>query len=227
MNRGEQLSLPLRRDAGHLRDYFQRISGRPVTLAVTDNSASMVSVRETGKTLAVRLHRMFLDAGDEVIGEIAAFVVRGKGATPLLRRFLRENRHMIRRCAPRKTSLRTEGRHHHLGEIFRSLNREYFGGRISGAITWGTRNPSHAVRKRTLGSYSRHGNVIRINPVLDRRNIPRYFVEFVVYHEMLHAGMDRVEKNGRRRVHSREFKERERLFGQYQKAVAWEKRKEF
>lgn len=221
------MTLPLTLDAGHLRDYFEKISGRPVTVVVTENSANMVSVSERGRTLAVRFHRMFLDAGDEVIRELSAFITRRKVETPLMRKFLRENRHMIKRKHPRRISLMVEGRYHHLGEIFHSLNREYFCGGISAAITWGLRNPRYAVKKRTLGSYSRNGNIIRINPVLDRRNVPRYFVEFVVYHEMLHAKMYRGEVNGRRRMHPQEFKNRERLFRQYEKAVAWEKERGF
>ena len=224
MIKGAQLSLFLTRDAAQLRDYFQRTSGRPVSLAVTDNATSMVSVRRKGKTFAVRIHRIFLKAGDEVIGELAAFIAQGKGETPRMRNFLRENRSLIRVKPPRKTTLRPEGQYHHLAEIFGSLNREYFGGRLSAAITWGMRNQRHRVRRRTLGSYCRQGNIIRINPVLDKRAVPRYFVEFVVHHEMLHADLTPAEEKGRTRIHAGEFKKRERLFRNYEKALAWEKK---
>jgi predicted metal-dependent hydrolase len=83
------------------------------------------------------------------------------------------------------------------------------------------------VRKRTLGSYSRNGSIIRINPVLDRKSVPQFYIEFVLYHEMLHADMGLCEKNGRRVVHSGGFRDRERLFRRYRKALAWEKRKGF
>jgi hypothetical protein len=230
MNGAEQLSLPLSKDVFHLRDFFQSGTGKPVSLVVTDNSASVLSIREKGKTVVVRLHRMFLDAGDDVIAEITRFIRCRKGRTPLLRRFLKENSHRIKKPSPRRTTVRTAGKYHDLHEIFHSLNDEYFGGRISCTITWGaTRRwrSGYAVRRRTLGSYSGSQNVIRINPVLDRRSVPRYFVEFVVYHEMLHADMGVNEKNGRRRVHSGEFKKRERLFRHYNRTVAWEKGKRF
>jgi hypothetical protein len=223
----EQLSLPLTRDTVHLRDYFQGVACRPVSLFITDNSTSMVSVREKGKALIVRLHRMFLDAGDDVITEIAKFLKHRKGETPLLRKFLGQNSHRIKKSSPRKTTVKTEGKYHNLDELFHSLNSEYFDGRVSASITWGTRNLRYAVRKRTLGSYSRNSNIIRINPVLDRKGVPRYFIEFVAYHEMLHADMGMSEKNGRRSVHPREFKERERLFRHFKKAMAWEKGKSF
>lgn len=223
----EQLSLPLTRDTVHLRDYFKTVAGKPVSLLITDNTTSMVSIREKGKAVVVRLHRMFLDAGDDVITEIATFLTHRKGETPLLRNFLKQNSHRIKKAPPRKTTVKTEGKYHNLDEIFHALNREYFNGGISSSITWGVRNARYAVRKRTLGSYSRYMNIIRINPVLDKKNVPQYFMEFVVYHEMLHADMGANEKNGRRLVHSREFKGRERLFGQYDRAIAWEKGKGF
>jgi hypothetical protein len=69
-----------------------------------------------------------------------------------------------------------------------------------------------------------HTNTIRINPVLDRKAVPLCVLEFILYHEMLHADLGVTRKNGRRSVHSREFRGRERLFSQYDTATAWEKR---
>ena len=64
---------------------------------------------------------------------------------------------------------------------------------------------------------------IRINPVLDSRKIPRYVIGFIVYHEMLHADIDTELKNCRRRIHSEEFKKREKMYKYYERAVEWEK----
>lgn len=219
----EQLSLPMTRDSFQLRDYLQRLAGRPVSLSLTDNTSSMVSLTLKGSVAVVRLHRMFLDAGSDVLDEIAGFLRRGKGTIPKVRHFLKQNSHRIRKAEPRRTAVKPEGKCHNLDEILRSLNVEYFDGRLSPAITWGSRSPACAVRKRTLGSYHRQMNSIRINPVLDRKSVPRYFVEFVVYHEMLHADMGAQEKNGRRVVHTREFRARERLFSHFGRATAWEK----
>ena len=67
--------------------------------------------------------------------------------------------------------------------------------------------------------------MIRINPVLDRKTVPRYFVAFIVYHEMLHASLGALLKGTRRNVHSREFRKREKLFKDYENAMAWERGK--
>jgi len=120
-------------------------------------------------------------------------------------------------------SPRTEGRYHDLREIYESVNGRYFEKSVSAVITWGTGCSRRAVRRRTLGSFSSNTNTIRINPVLDKKNVPRYFVEFVVYHEMLHAHMGCGVSKGRRTVHTKEFRERERFFAQYREALSWEK----
>ena len=93
---------------------------------------------------------------------------------------------------------------------------------IASTITWGAKSPKWAVRKRTLGSFSERSNTIRINPVLDKKAVPRYYISFVVYHEMLHAAMGISKKGERRSVHPREFRTREKMFRDYERARAWE-----
>jgi hypothetical protein len=222
-----QLSLPLER-RGHepedLRRYFEKALRRAVHLVFTDNSASLFTMRLSSGVARLRLHRMFLEAGQDVLHELASYI-RGKTkTTPLFWRFVKENRHAIRRRPPRSVSLRPDGEYHHLGKIFQKLNEEYFDGKLRAGITWGSSPARRAARKRTLGSYSSHSRTIRINPRLDRRCVPRYFVEYLVYHEMLHAHVGFEEKEGRRRVHTRRFKELERLFRHYRRALAWEKK---
>jgi len=217
--------LPLSNTPISLKNYFERVTSSIVSLAITDNSTSMLSVRKKGDAISVRLHRIFLDARHDVIDEIAVFIKRRKGSTPLLRRFVKENLIRVRNAPPKRVKINTQGNYHNLGEIYDSLNRDYFQEKLSCPITWGTGRARYAVRKRTLGSYSRHANIIRINTTLDRKHVPRYFIEFVIYHEMLHADMDPTVKNGRNIVHSREFRGREKQFRDYERALKWEKKK--
>ncbi len=197
--------------------------GRRVSLVVTENTSTMLSFRKRSGMLQVRLHRMFLGAGPEVLSEIAAFLRTRRGSLPLLRRYIRENRSLVLSKPARKVSLRTAGRWHDLRELFDSVNRDYFSGSVAAAITWGSCCTKSAVRKRTLGSFSERANVIRINAVLDRNAVPRYYVAFIVYHEMLHAAMGVRRTGGRRSVHTREFRRREKLYADYERAIAWEK----
>lgn len=209
----------------HLKQYLEERLDRPVSLVLTENSTSMLSSRMHDGVLRVRLHRMFLKSGSRVMSEIAAYLKNRRGAMHHFRSFIRGNREQLSRKPPRKVLVRTAGKFHDLCELYDEINKEYFGGSISAAITWGTRSPRYAVRKRTVGSYSERSNLIRINPVLDRKTVPRCYVALIVYHEMLHAAMGTPLRGKRRSVHSGEFRAREKLFKDYEKAMAWERGK--
>jgi hypothetical protein len=119
-----------------------------------------------------------------------------------------------RRERSSKRLLPARGRHHDLEEIFHTLNQRFFHGQIPPSRLGWSRHNSH----RILGHYdSGHGAII-ISRKLDSPAIPRYLVEYIVYHEMLHIRFP-VERNGHRRVvHSREFREAEKKFPQYESA---------
>lgn len=219
----DQLCLPFPNDADALMERLRLLSGRDFSLVVTDNATSMLSVRGREGRLVLRLHRMFLQAGEDVIGELVRFLKGSRSDTPRIRAFIREHRGFIRERGPKRQTVRTEGRHHDLSAIAKSVNDQYFNGSIRAEVTWGISGGRRSVRRRTLGSYSSRTGLIRINPILDKKAVPRYFIEFIVYHEMLHADMGTVMSKGRRSVHSKEFRMRERRFAEYEKALAWEK----
>jgi len=118
-----------------------------------------------------------------------------------------------------------------LREVAAELNQRYFEGRLKVRITWGkaageSAHPaSNCRRTRTaslqLGSYSYEDRLIRIHRVLDRPTVPRYVVESVVYHELLHADLPPVTRHGRRYFHTPEFRRRERQFRHFERADCW------
>jgi hypothetical protein len=222
-----QLTLQFQNSKATLRDSLEEMTGLPVSLSITDNATSLLSIRTNHDLVSIRMHWMFLNAGEDIIREISGFIRKRKGPTPLIRKFIHENRGCIkvRACNPRPhVPVRTQGRFHDLKELFVALNDEYFGGRVSASISWGNRNTRRVVRKRTLGSYCGHTNSIRINPVLDRGMVPGFFIKYIIYHEMLHGEIKGERKNGRRLLHSPEFRRREQLFKEYEKALIWEKK---
>jgi predicted SprT family Zn-dependent metalloprotease len=221
----QQLTLQFPCDEHSLRECLEKKISRSISLIVTDNSASMLSVKDEGGAVTVRLHRIFLSAGAEVLGEIAGFIKNKKGRTPHIRDFINRNTHRLRRRPPKSVSIHTRGECYDLSCIFNSLNEKYFKGNISSSITWGRSCQKRMARKRTLGSYSHHGDLIRINPLLDRKSVPQYFLEYIVYHEMLHADIGAGVSQGRRTMHTKEFREREKLFSHYSRALQWEKKR--
>jgi len=208
----------------YLENYFQKEVNKPVLLALTDNSTSMISVREKKGGISVRLHRIFRKADNEVLDEVVSFIKKKRGKTPVIKQFIRQNQSFLKERKPRTITINPNGKLYNLTDIFNSLNSEYFNNSLSVVITWGRRSPRYAVKKRTLGNYQKKTNTIRINPILDNRKVPRYVIKYIVYHEMLHAVIDAVVKNGRRRIHSKEFKNRERKYRNYHQAIEWEKR---
>jgi len=221
-----QTCFPYELDEVSLKAYLQKTSRKEISLVITDNTTSMLSLRPEGKhTVVLRLHRMFLSACNDVLDEIASYVNDTRQQTPLVRNFINSNLHRLREKPLRQMMARTEGKHYDLHDIYHRINREYFNSAVSASISWGSKGPKRVARHRTLGSYSTHGHIIRINPILDSKSVPRYFLEFIVYHEMLHADMGIEKKEGRRSVHSKEFRRREKLFKEYERAIEWEKKR--
>jgi predicted metal-dependent hydrolase len=63
-----------------------------------------------------------------------------------------------------------------------------------------------------------------VSRVFDDFRVPRYAVEYIVYHEMLHLKHPVKLRGSRRCVHSGEFQAEERLFPRFEEAKAMLKR---
>jgi hypothetical protein len=124
----------------------------------------------------------------------------------------------------RQFEFSTGGRYFDLGEIFRKMNARYFRNRLRGYnIVWGRRRRSRPKRCIVFGSIQEEDRIIRIHPLLDRQFVPQWYVEYVVFHEMLHAFVpDRYDAAGRRIIHHDGFVKRERRFRYFKRSQAWE-----
>ena len=124
----------------------------------------------------------------------------------------------------RQLNLRHEGRYFDLQRIFDKLNQRYFRGRLRGyEVKWGRRRRQRPKEYFIFGTIQEEDRVIRINPALDQPFVPLWFLQYVLYHEMLHSVVpDEELPGGRRRVHTEEFNRREREFRGYGRARRWE-----
>jgi hypothetical protein len=200
----------------------------PSTITVTDNTRSMLSIRQKEQAFHVRLHRIFLNADEPVIKAVAEYV-KGRSKRPLeiVRAFIREHTSSIRRPRPvatRRICIRHQGRHFNLLESYERINNTYFNGELVCAITWGKTSERPRRRSVRLGSYSPASDIIRINPVLDRDNVPQYVLDSITYHEMLHKFLGFKFANGRRSAHPPAFKEMEKRFSHAAPAKVWIKK---
>jgi len=203
-----------------------RLLQRRLRLVITDNRRTMVSARELEGELEVRVHHMFLDADPFTQQALARYIdSRDRNASTVVGQYIDANRQRIRAPIRREPRLRTEGRKHDLRAMFGRLNDRYFQGMVDCSVTWGRRTrPAVGRRRRAikLGIYCSDQKLIRIHPALDQDWVPRYFVEYIVFHEMLHHMTPMPMRDGRRVVHSAEFRETERLYPYYLRAIRWE-----
>lgn len=124
----------------------------------------------------------------------------------------------------RQLSLEHEGKYFDLRTIFDRLNARHFRNRLRGyKIVWGRRRKRRAKEYFVFGTIQEEDRIIRINPRLDQPFVPLWFLEYILYHEMLHSVVpDEISPSGRRRVHTEEFYRREREFPAYRRARRWE-----
>ena len=127
---------------------------------------------------------------------------------------------LIRTARGRKRYTGPQGRYYNLEEVFDALNLRFFGGLLGRPeLTW-----SETLAKRSLGHYDAAHNTIVVSRVFDRPSSPRYAIEYLLYHEMLHLKHPVKMRGLRRCVHSAAFKAEERLFPQLKEATAFIKR---
>jgi hypothetical protein len=233
MKQPEQLALPLG-PPPDLTEVFQRVFSRlRIKSPVLSIGARFHPFAGLRSTIAVRNGVVKARVSD-LLAEASPLVLEALAEILLARIFRRRPSLEARECylaytfrpamrsridAARrergsKRLLPARGRHHDLEEIFDALNQRFFQGEIPPSrLGW-----SHNSSRRVLGHYdSGHGTII-VTRKLDSLAFPRYVVEYVVFHEMLHIRFP-VERRGHRRVvHSREFREAERKFPQYELA---------
>jgi hypothetical protein len=195
----------------------------------------MISVRriaraQPGRRFEVRLHHMFADADPVITRALAHYIAENDAdASRVLGDFIDANAGHVRGRSPGRRAptqvIFTAGEHYDLRQNYDEINARYFENRIDAAITWGARTGRPRRRNSIkMGSYSVEDRLIRIHRSLDRALVPRFFVEWIVFHEMLHQVHDIRVKNGRREFHSKEFLSDEAQFARYEEARLWERR---
>jgi predicted metal-dependent hydrolase len=128
--------------------------------------------------------------------------------------------HLVRQMRGRKLIASAQGHTFDLEEIFEDLNQRFFYGLLGRPrLTWSSNDS-----RSNLGHYDPAHNTIVISRLFDRTDVPRYAVEYIVYHEMLHLKHPVKLRGTRRCVHPRAFIEEEKRFPEYEKAKTFLKR---
>lgn len=223
----EPVEQPVESLRRKLRSWLKEPLG---SLVLTNNRRRIISARPAARGLAVRIHRSFLEADDETLRAVTIFLNSRKGemqrtiALQVIRSYFDRHR-SVDEPPSRRLRLQPKGRHVDLRDLRDRLNQQYFAGALRVLITWGK---APTVRRRRgrgfsilLGSYTETDRLVRIHPCLDQAHVPEHVVESVVYHEMLHAALPSEHHNGRRRLHTPEFRRREKLYRHAAAANQW------
>lgn len=173
--------------------------------------------------LGVRLSDIYVGAPDEIIEALAWMVLSKLCRKPVPpehpnrfrswmgRKEMRRTMHLVRQLRGRKTISPPQGECYNLEQIFEDLNFRFFHGLMARPnLGW-----SRTASRTLLGHWDPSHNAIILSRFLDRPEVPREVVELILYHEMLHLRHPAEHHNGRRRIHTRSFREAERQFPHY------------
>jgi predicted metal-dependent hydrolase len=178
------------------------------------------TVRLREGMLLVRLSDLLEGAPEAVLRAIAHILLAKMYREPIQRKYsaryrryvashdIRKKAHLVRQMRGRKRMDTAQGRTYNLEVIFEGLNSRFFHGLLARPqMTW---SRDHA--RNSLGHYDPAHNAIVVSRVFDHPHVPRYAIEYIVYHEMLHLKHPVKLRGSRRCVHSAEFQAEEKLF---------------
>jgi hypothetical protein len=213
---------------------FQRIftrlgcAGRPPRFRVEfyPYSSLVLTIRHRGESVYVRFSDLLQRAPLRVLEGAAALllsrVYRCKAPSELTQLYLRYARSgrtrgridRMRRARIPAAPTGPQGRHFDLEKLFIELNHKYFEGKLNRPhIGWSTRG-----WRRQFGCYDPGPNHILLNRRMDRPGVPRFAVEYVLFHEMLHVKHPTRRSGCSLVSHSREFREEEKRFPEFARA---------
>lgn len=219
---------------------FQRMytrlncEGRPPHFAVEFYPYANLthSIRLCHDTARVRLSDVLRSAPLEVTEAAAAILLARlyrrrvpEGIAAVYREYsqahsVRRKLRVMRKKRARRTIQDAQGQRYNLEQLFDKLNEKYFRGALpKPKIGWSTRR-----WRSQLGIFDPALNQIAINAALDQPHVPEYVVAYVVYHEMLHRKHPIKLVRCRLEAHSPEFREEEKKFRDYGRAIKFLKR---
>lgn len=200
---------------------LENLSSLPITITWHENERVYLSVKKNRGLTQLRIHRLFFDAPTPVLQALIDYALK---RDPKAKVIIRQMAHLYFSQNHKKPKeLPVNGKVYDLQEIFNRLNQSFF---LEGVcVGWGEKGGWGKFRSITFGTYNAHTRQIRINPILDHKEVPLYFLEYIVYHEMLHAIYPtQMAMSGRCAIHTKEFREKERQFPLFEEAKRWEKK---
>lgn len=222
--------VPCAGAAGTFRRVFTRLGcrGRPPHFVIEFYPYANLThtIRLRGDVAHVRLSDLLRGAPPQVVEAAAAILLarlfRRSLPAPFLEvyrsfSFSRAMRRRIdgaRRRRVRRVPEAPRGQCHNLSALFAELNRRYFRGRLRRPrLGWSARP-----WRRQLGVFDPALGQLILTSRLDRPDVPRWVVAYVLYHEMLHVKHPIRRARCGLQSHPGAFRREERQFAHYARA---------
>lgn len=201
---------------------LQALCPVPLTIVWHENRRSYLSYLKQRALISLRLHRLFLEAPSPVLEALIASMFKKKSPASIL---VRQMAHLyFSQTRVASSNLQSQGKVYDLNRIYLEVKKDFFPADFEVQIGWSETARVKKFRSMTFGTYDRHRHQIRIHPLLDDTEVPLYFLQFLVYHEMLHAVCPSIiDKRGFCRSHTAEFRRLEKKFPHYIEAKKWER----
>jgi predicted metal-dependent hydrolase len=216
----------------HLEELFQSVQKtyfnknvKRIDVAYYPFRSLKHTIEWTPWRIRIRINQHFMNAPEKVMEDLAiillAKVYKVKNTKEARKRY-NDFVEILRQSLPPKKFNRLDvykakGKVYDLSKIFHQLNQLYFSNGIKPPVIGWSRKKSY----RRLGFYDQERNLLVVSRNFDQKNVPEDIIRYLVYHEMLHMQYPSIQKNGRRIVHSRQFRETEKQFPQYEEIQDW------
>ncbi len=199
-----------------------------VEVRYTDNATVMISFRTLPDRIIIRLNGMFRDAPPDVLDAVADFTrrrlpaERRMKADRIIRSYINTHQTEINRPRrKRRTPISAQGHYWNLEEVFRRVNEAYFEGKQRCRVGW-----SRGFNRTQMGCWrAPEGDseigTIRVNRLLDSPDVPQFYMDYLMYHEMLHDRLGVRRTGARRSIHPPEFARLEKRHPDYGRAKKW------
>jgi len=193
------------------------------------NLAGLYQGKSSSKFFDIKINEGFINASEEVFQALVQCTLFGKSQkhTQLIRAFASSEEYssvlLDLDLIAEVIAENPQGNFYNLNELFDKINHEYFAANlVKPRLAW-----SQIKTYRKFGHYEPAKDRVVISTTLDSVNVPKFVAEFVLYHELLHKHHGTKWVNGRRMVHTPEFRVDERKFKLYKQADGWLKKLTF
>ena len=164
---------------------------------IKSHNNNLIKIKKKIFSTDINIHPAFLNADKNIIQDIIVFVNQDKNkdlkeTKYRLSKFFEEN------YKPKNIKINKKFKYKNIENLFNNIvkklndlydNINFF----ELKITWG-RNCKKRYRSIRFGSFDKKNNLIRIHPALDNTMVPDFFINSIVYHEIAHFIISKIQK---------------------------------